>query len=298
MCIPPHSLRLSATKPVFRSTARWLVGLLLLTVLLTTLLVLWGFTPNPLLARARTLHAWCVHSFPIPFHSYLDFSCWWCSLRRSSVPKPLYLFSFLRIRSQTVYIQRAHEHTPTGSWSESGVGSLSGCQSCFSQLSLPTHLHLLLLLPLCVHTPTLGLAHRMFRIVPGCTGKSWLNCWLSPSEREINTRWRATHSMMTAYPHAHYYQTTNPSFCPPICDFLMWVKPMWMVLLTTKPTHLPASPSSSSSVCAYPHAYSDQPLTHLGLTQHEPLDVLGRTRATLMHSASLSPWPRCPGNLL
>ncbi len=28
-----------------------------------------------------------------------------------------------------------------------------------------------------------------------------------------------------------------------------------------------------------------------------PLDVLGRTRATLMHSTSL-PWPRGPGNLL
>jgi hypothetical protein len=29
-----------------------------------------------------------------------------------------------------------------------------------------------------------------------------------------------------------------------------------------------------------------------------PLDVLGRTRATLMHSTSLQPWPEGPGNLL
>ena len=29
-----------------------------------------------------------------------------------------------------------------------------------------------------------------------------------------------------------------------------------------------------------------------------PLDVLGRTRATLMHSTSLLPWPRGLGNLL
>ncbi len=29
-----------------------------------------------------------------------------------------------------------------------------------------------------------------------------------------------------------------------------------------------------------------------------PLDVLGRTRATLTHSASLQPWLRGPGNLL
>ena len=30
-----------------------------------------------------------------------------------------------------------------------------------------------------------------------------------------------------------------------------------------------------------------------------PLDVLGRTRATLMHSTSfICPWPRGPGNLL
>ena len=28
-----------------------------------------------------------------------------------------------------------------------------------------------------------------------------------------------------------------------------------------------------------------------------PLDVLGRTRATLMHSSSLQPWPRGLGNL-
>ena len=28
-----------------------------------------------------------------------------------------------------------------------------------------------------------------------------------------------------------------------------------------------------------------------------PLDVLGRTRATLMHSTSLKPWPRGLGNL-
>ena len=29
-----------------------------------------------------------------------------------------------------------------------------------------------------------------------------------------------------------------------------------------------------------------------------PLDVLGRTRVTLTHSSSLSPWSRGPGNLL
>ena len=29
-----------------------------------------------------------------------------------------------------------------------------------------------------------------------------------------------------------------------------------------------------------------------------PLDVLGRTRATLMHSTSIQPWPRDLGNLL
>ena len=29
-----------------------------------------------------------------------------------------------------------------------------------------------------------------------------------------------------------------------------------------------------------------------------PLDVLGRTRATLTHTASTSPWPRGPGNLV
>ena len=29
-----------------------------------------------------------------------------------------------------------------------------------------------------------------------------------------------------------------------------------------------------------------------------PLDVLGRTRATLTHSSSLQPWPRGLGNLL
>ena len=29
-----------------------------------------------------------------------------------------------------------------------------------------------------------------------------------------------------------------------------------------------------------------------------PLDVLGRTRATLMHSTSIKPWPRDLGNLL
>ena len=29
-----------------------------------------------------------------------------------------------------------------------------------------------------------------------------------------------------------------------------------------------------------------------------PLDVLGRTRATLMHSTSLQPWSRALGNLL
>ncbi len=29
-----------------------------------------------------------------------------------------------------------------------------------------------------------------------------------------------------------------------------------------------------------------------------PLDVLGRTRATLMHSTSVEPWPRGLGNLL
>ena len=29
-----------------------------------------------------------------------------------------------------------------------------------------------------------------------------------------------------------------------------------------------------------------------------PLDVLGRTRATLMQSTSLSPWPKGPGNLV
>ena len=28
-----------------------------------------------------------------------------------------------------------------------------------------------------------------------------------------------------------------------------------------------------------------------------PLDVLGRTRATLMYSTSISPWPTGPGNL-
>ena len=29
-----------------------------------------------------------------------------------------------------------------------------------------------------------------------------------------------------------------------------------------------------------------------------PLDVLGRTRATLMDATSLPPWPAGPGNLL